>query len=135
MKFLVNFCRHTCKLFLSSGTDNPKDFTSCSTLLSFISNPASFPFSFSFFLFQLHSQHAEISRPAIKPGAYQWPELLKWPCQILNPLSHMETPFFCCCFFATHHSYPTSFLLSCLLSILAFRILCELIITSYWLLY
>ena len=38
-----------------------------------------------------------VHRPGIEPTPQQWPELLQWPCQILNLLYHRGIP--CCSLF------------------------------------
>ena len=36
--------------------------------------------------------HAEVPGPGIKLVPQQWPKLLQWQCQVLNPLHHKGTP-------------------------------------------
>ena len=36
--------------------------------------------------------HVDIPGPVTEPLPQQWPKLLKWQCQILNPLCHKTTP-------------------------------------------
>ena len=49
-------------------------------------------FFFFFFFFLLHPWHADVPEPGIEPMPQQWPKLLQWQLQILNPCSHKITP-------------------------------------------
>ena len=44
------------------------------------------------FFFWLGPWHVEVLGLGIEPAPQQWPELLQWQHQILNPLSHTGTP-------------------------------------------
>lgn len=63
----------------------------------------------------LHPWHMKIPRSGIKPASQQWPKLLQWWCQILDPLYHRGSSLFQLfnllnCIYFLENYYPLYFM-------------------------